>query len=160
VKLVLATVLVPVALLVAFFLAGITGVLFYLWPTALSDQPIEMTAVRVTELRALQREKKFVEDLAIPYPGATTEASRVAAQTAVDSLLDGLIAQLPTNPRRAVLLGEFKKTLRSFDTIESEERDRLLVYLRQIMNILGIKSSAELLNVWRYGFPYGWLPNA
>lgn len=159
-KLAIALVLVPLALLIAFFVAGVTGALFYLWPTSFNDQPIEMTATKVNELRALLGEKKFFEDRSIPYPGAMTEASRAAAQAAVDTLLSRLLVELPAAPRRAVLLREFKRTLKSFDTIESEERDRLLVYLRQIMNILGVKSSAELLNVWRYGFPYGWLPNA
>jgi hypothetical protein len=44
-----------------------------------------------------------------------------------------------------------------FDTAESEERDQVLVYLSKIMEICGVHSSAELFNVWRYGFPYGWL---
>ncbi len=161
-KLAIALVLLPVAFIVVFFVAGVTGVLFYLWPTSLNDddERIDMTVAKVDGLQALLKERKFVEDRAIPYPGAMNEASRAAAQSAVDSLLKDLLAKLPIDPRRAVLLREFKRTLTSFDTIESEERDRLLVYLKQIMDILGVKSSAELLNVWRYGFPYGWLPNA
>src|SRR5260221_629957 len=180
-KLAIALVLLPVAFIVVFFVAGVTGVLFYLWPTSLNDdderidmtviviersrpqikkypsnpsnkehddeERIDMTVAKVDGLQALLKERKFVEDRAIPYPGAMNEASRAAAQSAVDSLLKDLLAKLPIDPRRAVLLREFKRTLTSFDTIESEERDRLLVYLKQIMDILGVKSFAELLNV-------------
>jgi uncharacterized protein DUF4844 len=149
-----------VLLLVAFFVAGITGVLFYFWPTSFNNQPIDISAEKLDKLRALLKEQKFVQDLSIPYPGATNEMSRLAAQSAVDRLLNNVLVELPKSPQRAILLREFKRTLSSFDTPESEERDRLLVYLKQIMDILGVKSSAELLNVWRYGFPYGWLPNA
>jgi hypothetical protein len=159
-KLAISLVVLTLLLLSAFFVAGITGLLFHFWPTSFNDEPIELTAARTSELRALLSEKKFLEDRSIPYPGAMTEASRAAAQSAVDTLLERLLTQLPAAPRRAVLLREFKRTLQLFDTIESEERDRLLFYLLQIMDVLGVKSSAELLNVWRYGFPYGWLQNA
>ena len=50
-----------------------------------------------------------------------------------------------------------KTTLANVDTSESEERDQVLVYLSKVMEICGVESSAELFNVWRYGFPYGWL---
>jgi hypothetical protein len=49
-----------------------------------------------------------------------------------------------------------KVTLAKFDTPESEERDHVLAYLTKVMEICGVHSSAELFNVWRYGFPYGW----
>jgi hypothetical protein len=48
-------------------------------------------------------------------------------------------------------------TLAGFDTPESEERDQLLVYLTRVMTICGVENSSELFNVWRYGFPYGWM---
>jgi hypothetical protein len=46
--------------------------------------------------------------------------------------------------------------LAKFDTPESEERDQVLAYLTKVMEICGVRGSAELFNVWRYGFPYGW----
>jgi hypothetical protein len=55
------------------------------------------------------------------------------------------------------VLREFKTALASVDSGESEERDQLLMYLTKIMQIVGIDNSGELLNVWRYGFPYGWV---
>jgi hypothetical protein len=38
----------------------------------------------------------------------------------------------------------------------TEDMERLLVYMERILEILHIKSSNELLYVWRYGLPYGW----
>jgi len=99
-KLAIALVLLPVAFIVVFFVAGVTGVLFYLWPTSLNDERIDMTVAKVDGLRALLKERKFVEDRSIPYPGAVNEASRAAAQSAIDSLLNDLLAKLPTDPRR------------------------------------------------------------
>lgn len=159
-KLAIALVLIPVAFVIVFFVAGITGVLFHVWSTSLNDERIELSDAKIERLRVLLKERKFTEDLSIPYPGATNEASRASAQSAVDRLLNELLATLPRTPNRAVVLREFKKTLASFDTIESEERDRLVLYLAEILKILGIASSGELLNVWRYGFPYGWLRDA
>ncbi len=137
--------------------SGLSGMLFVVWPTSLQDRPIDVTPQRRNELQKLLEERKFAEDLSIPYPGAMNEHDRLAAQLAVDSLLRTLLVELPRAPRRAVLLLAFKRTLTSFDTTESEERDRLLAYLNQIMGILGVESSGELLNVWRYGLPYGWM---
>jgi hypothetical protein len=79
------------------------------------------------------------------------------AQAAVDSAIQSLIAELPVRPRRSTVLGTLKTTLANFGTTESEERDQILVYLTRVMQICGVESSAELFNVWRYGFPYGWL---
>lgn len=91
------------------------------------------------------------------YPfGAPDEAQRFVAQRATDHAIQSLIDDLPSHPRRAVVLGHFKRTLANFSTTESEERDQLLVYLSRAMVICGVEHSSELFNVWRYGLPYGW----
>ncbi|WP_373925124.1 DUF4844 domain-containing protein [Duganella sp. sic0402] len=30
-------------------------------------------------------------------------------------------------------------------------------YFGRMLDICGVENSGELFNVWRYGFPYGWL---
>ena len=35
--------------------------------------------------------------------------------------------------------------------------DQTLYYFTEAMRIVGMQGSNELLNVWRYGFPYGWV---
>lgn len=143
---------------VLFFVLGITGWLFPLWPTSLFDHPIELTPAKVSQLQVLLQERKFVADLTIPYPGAMNELDRAQSQAVVDALLHELLLELPKSPRRSVVLGSFKKTLTKFTTLESEERDRICGYLDQVAKILELRSTGELLNVWRYGLPLGWLP--
>ncbi|WP_432377387.1 DUF4844 domain-containing protein [Duganella sp. P38] len=91
------------------------------------------------------------------YPGARNEEQRRVAQAAVDGTLQALIAELPERPQRSTVLRAMKRSLADFNSGESEERDQLLAYFGKVLDICGIQTSAELFNVWRYGFPYGWL---
>jgi hypothetical protein len=79
------------------------------------------------------------------------------AQASVDSTIESLIAELPARPQRSTVLRTIKHTLASPGTSESEERDQMLTYFTKVMAVCGVESSDELFNVWRYGFPYGWL---
>lgn len=97
-----------------------------------------------------------MEDQSNFYFGAPNEAVRLSAQRSVDVLLDALVLELPKNPKRSMVLVKFKTAMESFSVSESEERDQFLFYLQRIMKVLGMQSSGELMNVWRYGFPYGW----
>lgn len=135
---------------------GVTGLSFYLWPTSVGDCVIAVTPPVMAELTRLRGEQKFVVDQSNLYFGAPNEAVRLSAQRSVDVLLDSLLLDLPKNPKRSMVLAKFKIAMGSFSVSESEERDQFLVYLQRIMKILGMQSSGELMNVWRYGFPYGW----
>ena len=135
---------------------GVTGLSFYLWPTSLGDGAIAVTPQVVEELTRLRGERKFVMDQPHFYFGAPNETVRQSAQRSVDVLLDSLLLELPKNPKRAMVLAKFKAAMGAFSVSESEERDQFLVYLQRIMKVLGMQSSGELMNVWRYGFPYGW----
>lgn len=146
--------LVAVALCV--FLAGLSGLTFYLWPTSLGDHALAVDAQMLARLHELKREHKFDADPAGLYFGAPDALQRAAAQRDVDRAIDALLAQLPRAPRRATVLQIFKQTLAQVHTPESEERDQTLVYLQRAAVICGVGSSSELLNVWRYGFPLGW----
>lgn len=136
--------------------SGIFGLTFYVWPTGLHDEKLSVTPEVMERLRSFQLEHKFGPDSSTFYPGAVSEAQRKVAQTLVDSTIQSLITELPKRPRRSTVLRALKVTLADFDTSESEERDQMLSYLTKLMNICGLESSSELLNVWRYGFPYGW----
>ena len=110
------------------------------------------------QLQELRDEPKFVEDLSIFYPGAETELGRIEAEVKVNALLDTLILELRSHASKAYVLSRFKLLLATCRNFDSEDRDRLLRYLEQVMTIVGIETSNELFNVWRYGLPYGWLP--
>jgi hypothetical protein len=142
--------------LVAVVIGGLSGANFYLWPTGLADRKLNVTPQLIQQLRAVQSERKFDLDRTTFYPGASNEAERRAAQQAVDAAIESLIAELPRRPQRSTVLRRMKTTLAGFDTVESEERDQLLVYLTRVMQICGVDSSGGLFNVWRYGFPHDW----
>lgn len=142
------------------FVSGVTGFLFAIWPTSIGDKALNITPSTLSVLRNLQSERKFVEDLPNHYPGAPDEVIRTVAQSAVDSLLEDLIRELPSKPQRSFVLKRIKATLSTFELTDSEERDQLLSYCERILATVGIESSSELFNVWRYGFPYGLLNRA
>ena len=138
-------------------IAGLSSFSFQAWPTGFNDYKLSVTPAVLHRLHSLQSERKFGPDSQTFYPGALNEGDRLKAQEAVDSAIEVLIKELPEHPRRSTVLRAMKTTLSKFDTPESEERDQILVYLTRVMEICGINSSGELFNVWRYGFPYGWL---
>lgn len=145
-----------VIVFVLILIAGLSGLSFRVWPTGFNDYKLTMTPEVLQRLRSLQSERKFGPDSTTFYPGAINESERRRAQEAVDSTIRRLIAELPQHPQRSTVLRAMKATLAKYDTAESEERDQVLAYLTKVMEICGVGSSAELFNVWRYGFPYGW----
>lgn len=145
------------ALVTAIVIGGVSGLTFYVWPTGLHDQKLAITPEVIQHLRSLKSEHKFGPDPAAFYPGAMHESERLIAQASVDSTIESLITELPARPQRSTVLRTIKHTLARPGTSESEERDQILSYLSKVMAVCGVNSSDELFNVWRYGFPYGWL---
>ena len=137
--------------------SGVLGLTFIAWPTFIADQAIVVTPRMLEDLARLKQEPKFVADPSHFYFGATSAKSQDECQAAVNAAIDTIIRELPSTPRSSLILGIFKQSLASFPSSESEERDQFLMYLQRIMAIAGVPSSHELFNVWRYGFPYGWL---
>ncbi len=152
-KILLAIVLAVSAVIAS----GVSGLLFVVWPTGLSDRAIVVTPTMQAQLAQLKAEQKFLPDLLHAYPGAPNESVRAQAQAEVDAVLVTLMTDLPSHARRSFVLKTFKSALGKFDSAESEERDQFLSYLQHMMVIIGVSDSAELFNVWRYGFPYGWM---
>lgn len=94
--------------------------------------------------------KKFVEEA--DYPGATNEPDRLRYEAEVNELARSLGALSPSDQTKAVVLDKFKPTMAKFELVDSEEQDRFLRYLEELMDIFGIESSDGLLSKWRYGF--------
>jgi hypothetical protein len=113
---------------------------------------LSITDATLADLRELRLQPKFHEDWAVFYPGAPDEVIRARCESRVNELLDRLIAGVSKNPSKDYVLEQFRATLPLFDSEDSEERDRVALYLEGIMDIVGIESSDGLLNQWRYGF--------
>lgn len=105
---------------------------------------------RLQALAQFIAKKKFVQERF--YPGATNEADRIHYEAGVNELASRLAKLPPSEQTKSAVLSLFKPTMADFDAADSEERDRFLEYLEELMDIFGIESSDGLLNKWRYGF--------
>jgi hypothetical protein len=139
------------------FGASVTGVLFKVWPTFWPDEALVVTASELNQLKAFRAAPKFYEEVSPHYPGSVNQQRRVLAEAQVNSLLDSLLVGLGPQPHKSFVLRQFKIAMMRFPTDDSEDMEQFCRYLEAVMNILRISSSNELLNVWRYGFPFGWL---
>lgn len=137
-------------------LVGVSGVLFRVWPTFWPDQDLKITSIQIEQLKQLRAEVKFHEDLKTFYPGATDEFSRLVLESAVNGAVDSIIQLIEKNPKKSYVLGVFKWVLGKMERLDTEDQEQVLAYFSRVLDILGIESSNELFNVWRYGVPYGW----
>ena len=103
-------------------------------------------------LRELKSQNKFVEDLALFYPGAPDEITRVAAEKTINSVLLKLIESSPDNLTEEEFWLTLEVAAKQLGNMDSEEMDRGLSYMEEIMDIYKIESSGGRLNEWRYGF--------
>jgi uncharacterized protein DUF4844 len=134
-------------------LAG-ASVAGYLWRALLPnpDQKLNVTQVTFARLAELRARPKYV---ALPpgtlYNGLRPEDARLLAERQINALIDRLRDGLASKPSKKFTLDEFARTMAEFDPIDTEDREQLLRYLEEIMDILGIESSDGLLNRWMYG---------
>lgn len=119
------------------------------------SQSPELLAVpqnAVAELERFAAEPKFLSDATGFYTGIPTEVDRQAAEVAVNDLASRLAHGIAARPTKAFVLDEIANTLPAFEGLDSEDKDRALEYVEQVMDTVGLESSDGLLNRWRYGF--------
>jgi Domain of unknown function (DUF4844) len=138
--------------LAATLLAG-ASIVSYLWRALVPrpDQKLEVTHVTFAKLAELQDRPKYVELPGTLYNGLRPELARLLAERQINALINRLREGLASNPSKKFVLGEFAKTMTEFEPIDTEDREQLLRYLEDIMDILSIASSDGLLNRWMYG---------
>jgi len=103
-------------------------------------------------LLELKSKKKFVEDLALFYPGAPDELIRVQAEKTINVALIKLIESPSDNLTEKEFWLILEIAAKQLDNMDTEEMDRGLTYMEDIMDIYKIESSGGRLNTWRYGF--------
>lgn len=116
------------------------------------DKMIHNSDERVSQLKKMLVKEKFNADRSLFYPGAPTEDVRTVCEQAMNITIQALI-ETPksgiTEEDFWLLLENASKVYKQFD---SEEMDRGLTYMEEIMDIYSIESSGGRLNNWRYGF--------
>jgi len=103
-------------------------------------------------LQELKLQKKFFGNSILFYPGAPDESTRLSAERIINTAIDKLI----DSPANNLSEKEFWLTLeiaaKQLKLMDSEEMERGLTYMEDIMEIYEIESSDGRLNDWRYGF--------
>lgn len=96
------------------------------------------------KLRRLRQTPKFkAEGL---YAGVLPERQRLRAEIVLNFLIDQLIDAVPQQPTKELVLGHFKMALDRVDLVDTEDRERMCLYLEEIMDYVGLESSDGLLN--------------
>jgi Domain of unknown function (DUF4844) len=116
-----------------------------------ADQKLEISRHTLEKLSALRGRPKYVDMPGTIYNGMRPESSRLLAEEQLNQLIDGLRNGLPSKPSKKFVLAEFAKTTSEFEAGDTEDREQLVRYLQEIMDILGIASSDGLLSRWMYG---------
>ena len=104
---------------------------------------------RLVELRATP---KFEAEEAFGYVGFLPLDGRPAAEAELDLLIDRIIAGIEANPTKGFVLSEFRRTFVHFVESDTEDRERLMRYFEQIMNLVGMDTSDGALNRMLYEF--------
>ena len=103
----------------------------------------------LAEFRSLSKFGPLSDGL---YTGIHDHAQRVAAETAINELVDHIVRDLAPTFAHDAVLGAFAGTLDGLDLSDTEDREQACNYLEAIMDIIGIESSDSLLMNWMYGF--------
>lgn len=123
------------------------------------DEQITINSNAITSLQALLAEAKFEAiDSSDQYPygyvGLLPEDSRPEANELLNTSIERLIEILSKEKMitKRMILDEFEIGLESFEEIavDTEDRERLCYYYEEMMDILGLESTNELLNNWMY----------
>lgn len=114
----------------------------------------------VTEkLEALLKTEKFgfeerSEQLSMGYVGFLPAESRPLANKLLNESIGRLITILEkdTEVTKRMILDEFENGLNSFSELafDTEDRERVCWYYEDLMDIIGLESTNELLNNWMY----------
>ena len=106
-----------------------------------SAEIVQLTPEKRAHLKRLRAEIKFQANDYPPlgYTGAATLEDQAQATTAVNTLIDAVLAR-SDGPLSAVAISALiGKAIRDVDMLETEDRDRTYGYVLEIWYILGFK---------------------
>lgn len=115
---------------------------------------IDLPADVLIRLEILRAIPKFMPDDTryLPYVGYLPAEKRPEAEAQLNDLIDRISASIQSEPTKAFVLKEFRKTFDYFETSDTEDRERFCSYLENIMDAIGMESSDGAINEWMYGF--------
>jgi hypothetical protein len=123
------------------------------------DEIIHVNSNAIKELKELLKTEKFgpeekTDQLPLGYVGFLPSESRPLANSLLNESIKRLISILSENKNitQRMILNEFEVGLNSFNDLafDTEDRERVCWYYEDMMDIIGIESTNELLNNWMY----------
>ncbi len=107
---------------------------------------------KISALNELLATDKFKEDNLVAYPGAPSEEIRLLCQKVMDTIITALMRMPEKGLNKVEFWGLLEQGAKFYQRLDSEEMDRGLTYIEDVMDIYAIQSSEGRLNTWRYGF--------
>lgn len=124
------------------------------------DNPLKVNSDAIQNLKILLAKEKFgpeqqnLDKLQLEYVGLLPPESRPLANNLLNESILRLIQILKNedNVTQRAILNEFERGLNSLEdvAVDTEDRERLCLYYQDIMFIIGLKSTNDLLNNWMY----------
>jgi Domain of unknown function (DUF4844) len=116
---------------------------------------LNVTVEAFAKLDELKSQPKYIDEPGTSYNGLRPENARQLAEAQLNALIDRLREELPRHPTKKFIQKEMWKTRRQFESIDTEDRERLCRYFMQIMDILKVEYSDTLVIQWLYGRVFG-----
>jgi len=118
----------------------------------LEEEMLPHNASIINKIQSLKKEVKFKKDMSKIYFGTPNETIRIQAQNIIDDLLSQLLIASQQPLTELEFWSILEVSAKKLAQMDSEEMDRGLNYMEDIMSIYNIESSDGRLNDWRYGF--------
>jgi hypothetical protein len=112
-------------------------------------------SIVINSLESFIKEKKFLPDAVIMYPGITNKTLKTKLTELINESAKDFLEVATGSPSDQSYRAKIKLGLGRFDPyfneLSSEDLDRVYKYYLQLIDIVGLKNSDDQLKKWRYG---------
>jgi len=113
----------------------------------------------INQLEAFQQKEKFIEDFLVFYPGISDASMQKTLSERINLVANEfknfVLTQRTTDKDFLQViqagLQSFKSVYKNLDT---EDRERICLYMEELMDIVGLESSGRTLNQFMYGWDF------
>lgn len=102
------------------------------------------------ELEILLSEDKFSADEDLNYPGTDTGEIKEILQTGLDNMITELLDNIEKCEDHSYIISVFENYLLDKNTLDTDDCDRIALYLEDIINIFDLEGAEDLLDSLRY----------
>ncbi|GJL98608.1 MAG: hypothetical protein DHS20C07_02880 [Methyloligella sp.] len=138
-------------ILIGFILMSVVAFAKWHYFKPVTEQKLIITNTVILKLQILRQEPKYYEVPDTSFNGMSPETLRRLSEIQLNKMIDNIIHGIASKPLKRFVLQEFKITMNQFEPTDTEDRERFLGYLEEIMDIVGIESTDGLFKRWMYG---------